>query len=102
MGKLIYGSAGTEIEFDDRLLAHLKVAIVAKLRRDEKFLLSWSTGSENGGGHESLWMHPAIPLQFIFLGSKQPTLNRAWIEELMISANSTGGLHVLPEPEEPH
>ncbi|MCU1634795.1 MAG: hypothetical protein JWQ68_34 [Cryobacterium sp.] len=99
MGKLIYGTPGTEIELDDRVLAHLKVAIVTKLRRDEKFLLSWQHGQEGGGGRSSIWIHPSIPLHFKFNGNSQPALNKTWLEELMLTANSTGGLHIIPEPE---
>jgi hypothetical protein len=99
MGKLIYGSAGTAIEIEDRALAHIKVAILAKLRRDEKFAMSWQHGPEGGGGRSTIWLHPSIPLQFVFNGSRQPSLNRAWIDELLVTANSAGGLQLLPEPE---
>jgi hypothetical protein len=40
-----------------------------------------------------------MPLRFRYDGSRRPVLNRAWIEVLMASANSTEGLRVLPEPE---
>ncbi len=95
MGKLIYGR-DSSIEIEDRLLAHLKLAVVAKLRRDEKFTLSWT--HENDGGRSTIWVHPAIPLQFKFDGSRAPVINRAWVEALMMSANSTGGLQMIPEP----
>jgi hypothetical protein len=39
MGFLTYGGV-QEYEFDDRTLAHLKVAITIKLRRQESFLMS--------------------------------------------------------------
>jgi hypothetical protein len=101
MGRMIYGNAGTEIDFEDRLLAHLKVVIITKLRRDESFLLSWEHGQSEGSGRSSVWMHPAVPLHFRFYGNRQPPLNRAWIEDLMLAANSTGGLVPVPEPEQP-
>lgn len=100
MGKLIYGSPGTAIEIEDRALAHLKVAMLAKLRRDEKFALSWQHGHDGGGGRSTIWVHPAIPLQFVFNGSKQPVLNKAWVELLVESANSGSGIQLLPEPAE--
>ena len=40
MGTMQYGS-GSEIQIEDRALAHLKVAIATKLRRNESFTLSW-------------------------------------------------------------
>ncbi len=98
MGKLYYGDDDLGIDMEDRLLAHVKMAIIAKLRRDEKFTFSWQHGVEGGGGRSTIWIHPAIPLRFKFDGSRQPVLNRAWIEALLLSANSTGGLQLIPEP----
>ncbi|MEA9985527.1 ATP-dependent DNA ligase [Subtercola vilae] len=102
MGKLIYGSPGTDIDFDDRVLAHLRVVIVTKLRRGESFTMQYASGLDSGAGHGSLWMHPSIPLQFRFYGSKEPSLNRAWIEALMLGASTTVGLQLLPEPDPQH
>ncbi|MCU1479891.1 MAG: ATP-dependent ligase [Subtercola sp.] len=99
MGKLSYGATGTEAVFDDRLLAHLKSVIVAKLRRDEKFTLSWDNGVEHQG-RCAVWLHPAIELQFQFDGRERTPLNRGWIEQLMASANSADGLRAIPEPTE--
>ncbi|MEF2977951.1 DUF7882 family protein [Subtercola sp. YIM 133946] len=94
MATLYYGANGTEIDFDDRALAHLKVVIVAKLRRDEKFTLSW----ENESGRSTIWLHPAIELRFGFDERERPPLNRLWIDQLMATANSGDGMRVIPEP----
>lgn len=98
MGKLIYGR-DSSIEIEDRLLAHLKLAVTAKLRRDEKFTLSWTHEADTG--RSTIWVHPSIPLQFKFDGSRAPVINRDWVEALMMSANSTGGLQLIPEPAPP-
>jgi hypothetical protein len=42
-------------------------------------------------------MHPTIPLRFVFNETERPELSRRWIEQLMRSANSTGGVELLPE-----
>ncbi|WP_369813327.1 ATP-dependent DNA ligase [Yonghaparkia sp. Root332] len=97
MGQLIYAST-FEARFDDRVLAHLQIVIVAKLRRQESFAFSWSKPREEGSGRASLWLHPAIPLVFTFHGGRAPTISRAWIEALMSSANSSAGLRIVPEP----
>ena len=34
-------------------------------------------------------------------GSRQPRINRLWIEELMQAANGPNGLTIVPEPQEP-
>lgn len=97
MGQLIYAST-FEARFDDRVLAHLQIVIVAKLRRQESFAFSWSKPREDGSGRASLWLHPAIPLVFTFQGGRAPTISRAWIDALMSSANSAAGLRIVPEP----
>ena len=97
MGRLIYGPTGTRVEIDDRTLAHLKVVILTKLRRSEGFAFSWDKGVGNGSGRDTMWLNPAIGLEFEFDGSRESALNKLWLEELMASANSGGGLHILPE-----
>ncbi|MDR5701924.1 DUF7882 family protein [Agromyces aerolatus] len=100
MGRLIYNSSQRELEIDDRTLAHLRVAILSKLRRSESFSLTWEHGVANGSGRTTLWLHESIPLQFVFSGNRSPRLNRLWIEQLLLQANSTGGLQWVPEPDE--
>ena len=97
MGTLFYGDAGTPIGIEDRALAHLKVAIITKLRRGESFTVSWKHPDEQAPGRSTLWLHPNIPLRFVFDEPEPPELSRAWIEELMRSANSTGGIQLVPE-----
>jgi hypothetical protein len=101
MGKLIYGMPSIEVEFDDRLLAHLKAVITSKLRRDESFTFTWEDPTGGELTHSSIWLDPAIPLQFEIAGKKDPSLNRAWLELLSQSANSPGGLKIVPEPDPP-
>ena len=98
MGKLIYG-CGTEYEFEDRKLAHLKVAITAKLRRQECFILSWNIEPSDGAGRVSLWLAPNVPLQFRFSGSRRPSLNRTWIDVMVQFSNSSRGLVAISESE---
>ena len=98
MGKLIYGVTSTSFDIEDRTLAHLRIVISTKLRRGEPFLFDVDLG--DGTGHRSLWLHPAVPLQFHFHGSRAPRINRAWIDDLMQSANSLSGLVITPEPPE--
>ena len=97
VGTLYYGDSGTPIGIDDRALAHVKVAITTKLRRGESFTLSWQHTEEQPRGRSTLWLHPAIPLRFVFDEPVAPELSRSWIEDLMRSANSTGGIRLVPE-----
>lgn len=98
MGKFIYGTPSIAVDFDDRVLAHLKVVILSKVRRGESFTFSWEYSAASGSGHSSIWVHPTIPLQFDFSGGREPRLNRAWVEQLAHLSNSPGGLRVIPEP----
>jgi hypothetical protein len=100
LGKFVYGAPTISVEFDDRVLAHIKVVIVSKLRRGESFTFSWEIPASMGSGYSSIWLHPSIPLQFQFSGSREPALNRRWLEELNQSANTPAGLRVMPEPSE--
>lgn len=101
MGKFIYGTPSISVDFDDRLLAHLKVVIMSKVRRGESLSFSWEYTAASGSGHSTIWIHPSIPLQFDFAGGREPRLNRAWVEELVRLANSPSGLRPTPEPPEP-
>lgn len=96
MGYLTYGGS-QEYEFEDRTLAHLKVAISMKLRRQESFLFSWHNPPERGGGRTSIWLNPSIPLTFRFSGSRPPQLNKEWLEALCELSNTAQGLTLLPE-----
>jgi hypothetical protein len=98
MGYLIYG-AGAEYEIEDRALAHLKIAVVAKLRLQESFLLNWSLSPSDGSGRVSLWLSPSVPLQFRFSGSKPPELNRLWLQALAHSAHSGRGMILMSEDD---
>ncbi len=100
MGTLIYGSHQSEIEIEDRTLAHLKVVMLTKLRRSESFSLSWEHGVEEGSGRSTLWVHPSMALEFRFYGSRTPSLNRQWVDLLLQAANSADGLRMIPEPSE--
>jgi len=98
VGYLVYGS-GAEYEVEDRALAHLKIAIVAKLRLQESFLINVTVPPERGSGRISLWVSPAIPLEFRFSGSKPPELNRVWIDALTRSSHGVRGMVVMSEHE---
>ena len=95
MGTLQYD--GVLVEFDDRLLAHLQIVIVQKIRRGESFLMSWRDAPETGDGHSAIWIHPTQNLYFKFMGSRNPMINQEWLEQLTLSANSPHGLLVMRE-----
>lgn len=97
MGTIYYGGSGTPVTIEDRALAHLKVVIATKLRRGESFTLSWRHGDDEKAGRSTLWLHPSIPLRFVFDDDEPTQLSRAWIEDLANSANSSGGITLVAE-----
>lgn len=93
MGSLVYDE-NHAAEFDDRTLAHLQVIIVNKLRRLESFPFTWHDDRRS----MTVWISPSTPIAFVYHGNRRPKLNRAWLEDLALVANSVGGLAVVPEP----
>ena len=100
MGTLTYDSK-LVATFDDRVLAHLQVVMFAKLRRGEQFSFTWTDSQRGGMGRTSVWVSPSISLAFDYYGSKMPSVNPLWLEALTKSANSPGGLMIVPEPTAP-
>jgi len=94
MGHLHYGSPPTSFELPDRTLAHVEFVVLAKLRRNESFAV---TIDEPAGGRQRIWVSPAATLRFQFDGPVTG-INRAWLEELIDSANTAAGMHITPEP----
>ena len=100
MGHLLYGSPPTQLEIDDRTLAHLQIVITGKLRRSESFTLTIPADATTGTGRRTLWVHCTIPIQFSYFGSRMPAINVAWIDVLTRAANSGQGLHPIDEPDQ--
>ena len=94
---MFYGGETTPIRIEDRALAHLKVVIATKLRRGESFTVSWRHADDEPRGRSTIWVHPSIPLRFVFDDPEPAVLSRAWVEELANSANSSGGIMLVPE-----
>ncbi len=82
MGTIYYGGSATPIHIEDRALAHLKVVIATKLRRSESFTVSWQHPEGEPRGRSTIWLHPSIPIRFVFDDPEPAELNREWIEEL--------------------
>lgn len=101
MGGLYYGDSFESIQIEDRALAHLKVVIATKLRRNESFTLSWRHPDGDAPGRSTIWLHPSIPLRFVFQDPEPPELSRRWIEDLAHSANTSGGITLVEEHLEP-
>src|SRR3954463_12378518 len=95
MGSITYD--GLVVHIDDRVLAHLQIVIVNKLRRGESFLMSWRDAPDVGNGRSAIWLHPAVLLHFKFDGNRSPSINRDWLALLEASADSSRGLIITQE-----
>lgn len=99
MGSLRYGSE--HLELDDRSLAHVQLAIVAKLRKHESFLLSWDVDPSRGSGRYSAWIDTGIPIVFRFDGSRPIAINRNWLDAMLERSYTVAGLEIMPERNHP-
>lgn len=99
VGKFIYEN-DTRLDIEDRVLLHLQSVIGTKLRRGEAFTFNWTVDRSLGSGRTTVWLHPHSSIVFSYAGSRRAQLNRRWLEALMFAANSSAGLHLVPEPAE--
>jgi hypothetical protein len=99
MGYLVY-DGDTRISFDDRVLAHLEVVIINKLRRRESFSMTWREAAETGDGRNTIWLDVSLPLRFHFDSPRTPNLDRGWVERLANTASTSSGLVVVDEAGE--
>jgi hypothetical protein len=97
VGTLSYD--GENFELDDRVLTHLQIAISTKLRRGENFFLSWQVPVERGSGRHAIWIDNGVPIHFYYSGSRAISINRDWIESMIVSAGRASGLVLIEEAE---
>jgi hypothetical protein len=96
MGQLLYGTPPEVFEIDDRTLAHIEIVTLAKLRRNENFALTIDRAPI---GRTTMWVGTSSAIQFRFDEGPQE-INRVWLENLIDSANTPGGLRVEAEPSQ--
>ncbi|HEV7741785.1 MAG TPA: hypothetical protein VGO65_05150 [Pseudolysinimonas sp.] len=94
MGQISYGNQTASFEIEDRTLAHVEAVVLAKLRRNESFAM---TIEAEHGGRDTIWLSASGQLRFTYT-SERPPINRAWLDLLIDTANSTSGLRIVPEP----
>ena len=92
---------GDATRFEDRLLTHLQIVVVQRLRQNRSFLMSWANALEVGDGRTSIWLHPGAQVRFTFDGSRVPEIDQDWLNALGASADSARGLIVMNEQGTP-
>ncbi|GAB2513862.1 hypothetical protein [Paramicrobacterium agarici] len=98
MGYIRYSDA-QRYEFDDRTIAHLKVVIASKLRREESFPVSWVYPPDQGSGRTTIWVSPTLPIEFYVGSSDVGPMNRHWVQALADTSHGARGLFVMSEAE---
>lgn len=99
MGYFIY-EGNTKVQIEDRALTHLQLVINAKLRRGEPLTFTWKDDASTGGGRTTVWVHAGSSVVYKYHGSRQPSINRRWIDALAHTANSPTGLYLVHEPDQ--
>jgi hypothetical protein len=94
MGTLFYGADRVAIRVDDRILAHLRTVVTAKMRRGEGFLISWSDSLAIGDGRSTVWIHPACDLHYKFDGARMPKLDPALLDQLNVESIQARGIEL--------
>ena len=101
MGALYYGAGGDPIQIPDPLLAHIQAVVTTKLRRAERFPISWTHPTTASPGRTTIWLDPAIPLRFVFDAAQPAILDHQFLRELANEANSARGLWIDIDQVEP-
>jgi len=94
VGTLFYGAGRLPIRIDDRILAHVKAVVTAKIRRGEGFLISWTDSAEVGDGRSSVWVHPQCDMHYKFDSGTPPKLDPALLEQLNIASIQARGIEL--------
>ena len=89
MGRLIYRDRAS-FAIDDRILAHLRIVVMNKLRRNEGFMLQLPVNE--GVRQASLWIHASNALVMQFYGGREPAIDRHLVDQMMHDASGADGL----------
>ena len=93
MGTLLLGRIA-RIHLEDDVLAHVHAVIIAKLRVREPISIAWVS---EAGLRDEIIVNPATTVVASFDSPQAPQLDRAWLNRLMIAANSVRGLNLTPQ-----
>ncbi|MFJ6653836.1 ATP-dependent DNA ligase [Microbacterium sp. NPDC091313] len=91
MGRLFYRSDAI-FDIDDRVLAHVRIVVMNKLRRNEGFMLQ--APHSDGVRHVSMWVHASNALSMQFYGGRPPAIDKDLVERMMAEASGPDGLDI--------
>jgi hypothetical protein len=99
MGRLVYGALQRRIVVDDRLLAHIEVVVLSRLRRNNAFALRWAETGERPG-RRTIWIHQGTDLCFEYDQAEQDELDRELLDQLAKAADSNTGINLRTDAHE--
>lgn len=83
MGQLIYGAWRWRIDFDDRTLHHLRLALERRMRAGRSFQLTWTPRGRAEHHPHSIMIHPGTPLEYRFDSPETSGTNPRWLHALL-------------------
>ncbi|QHC67898.1 hypothetical protein GSU68_15890 [Rathayibacter sp. VKM Ac-2759] len=83
MGQLIYGAWRWRIDFDDRTLHHLRIALERRVKAGASFQLTWTPRGPAEHHPNSIMIHPGTPLQYRFDERERSGMNPRWLSALL-------------------
>jgi hypothetical protein len=100
VGRLAYGAIPRTISIDDRLLAHIEVVVLSRLRRNNAFALRWTEAGGEQPGRRTIWIHQGTDLCFEYDAAEQGELDRELLDQLAKAADSNGGINLRTDARE--
>ncbi|WP_395242536.1 hypothetical protein ACGGZK_10105 [Agromyces sp. MMS24-K17] len=88
MGALHLEGVGA-VSVEDELLDHVFTVMIAKLRRHEPVVLTWS---DEYGQEQRVFVTPVTFVRAEFDTGARIARDKVWLDRLMMAANSQGGL----------
>ncbi|TCL79394.1 MULTISPECIES: hypothetical protein [unclassified Rathayibacter] len=83
MGQLIYGAWRWRIDFDDRTLHHLRIALERRMLIGAPFRLTWAQRGRAEHHPNAITIHPSSPLEYHFDQRETSGMNRLWLRSLL-------------------
>ncbi|QHC65664.1 hypothetical protein GSU68_03095 [Rathayibacter sp. VKM Ac-2759] len=97
MGQLIYGAWRWRIDFDDRTLHHLRLALERRRKNGASFQLTWTQRGRAEHHPNSIMIHPGTPLEYHFDERETSGMNPLWLRALLRPVLNQD-MVVIPEP----
>jgi hypothetical protein len=97
MGILTYSRDAVAVYLDDRTLAHLHIAMAAKLREGSAFVIT-GLASIARNARDAVVIEPRSPLQLTYTERADLSLNPRWLDAIRAASAKSLGIVLVSEP----